>query len=220
MAMDDHVGHDLPAGDFSSWLQRMQTTLSGETDADVPCGDCTGCCASAQFVHIGPDETEALAHIPDELLFPAPGMAKGQMLLGYDEQGRCPMLVDNGCSIYEFRPETCRSYDCRIFPATGLELDESDKEPIARRVRRWRFDHPTDLDRVEHGATRAAAQFIRAHRDELPVESRPESVTGVAIAALAIYRSFVGVDSDEHRPRVVTPSVEEVRVAIGRPTPG
>ncbi len=220
MAVGDSVEYDLPAGDFSSWLQRMQATLGGDAQADVPCGECTGCCASAQFVHIGPEETEALAHIPDELLFPAPAMAEGHVLLGYDEQGRCPMLVDNGCSIYEFRPETCRSYDCRIFPAAGVELDEPDKEPIARRARRWRFDHPTELDRVEHGAVRAAARFVREHRDELPAESRPRSATGIAIAALAICGTFVGVDADDSGPHVVTPNVEEVRVAIGRQSPG
>ena len=28
--------------------------------------------------------------------------------------------TDGRCSIYEHRPRTCRTYDCRIFPATGL----------------------------------------------------------------------------------------------------
>ena len=37
---------------------------------------CTACCTSSQFVHIEPDETDTLAHIPAALRFPAPGTAR------------------------------------------------------------------------------------------------------------------------------------------------
>lgn len=90
----------------------------------MPCGDCTACCTSSQFIHIAPDETETLGHIPDELLFDAPGFPAGHVVLGYDENGHCPMLVDGACSIYAHRPRTCRTYDCRIFPATGIDLGD------------------------------------------------------------------------------------------------
>ena len=53
-------------------------------------------------------------------------MPKGNMLLGYDENGHCPMLIDDKCSIYEHRPITCRSYDCRIFPAAGIVAGDDD----------------------------------------------------------------------------------------------
>ena len=104
-------------------------------EADVPCGTCVACCASGQFVHVGPDEADTLAHIPTALLFDAPrGLGK---LMGYDEQGRCPMLTDSGCSIYDHRPQTCRTYDCRIFEAAGVRADQ----PLIReRADRWRFD--------------------------------------------------------------------------------
>ena len=36
------------------------------------------------------------------------------------------MLVDGRCSIYEHRPRTCRTYDCRIFTATGLDVGAND----------------------------------------------------------------------------------------------
>ena len=54
----------------------MQAALRGERSADVPCGDCTRCCTSSQFIHIAPDEVETLAHIPVELLFPAPRLPR------------------------------------------------------------------------------------------------------------------------------------------------
>jgi Fe-S-cluster containining protein len=153
------AGNDLAAGGFSAWLADMERALEGVRDADVPCGTCTACCESSQFVHVGPDETDALAHIPAELLFPAPRMPTGHVLLGYDERGRCPMLTDDGCSIYEHRPRTCRTYDCRVFPATGVEPD-GDQALIAQQARRWRFDFPTEVDRAEHEAVQAVAASL------------------------------------------------------------
>src|SRR5689334_12051664 len=111
----------------------MTSALAGEGASDVPCGACTACCTASQFVHIGPDEADALAHIPAELLFPAPGLPRGHVLLGYDEHGRCPMLVDDGCSIYAHRPQTCRTYDCRVLPAAGVAADE-DQPGVARQA--------------------------------------------------------------------------------------
>jgi hypothetical protein len=173
---------DLPAGDFASWLSAMQAALRGDADAEVPCGSCTACCTSSQFVPIGPDETDTLAHIPAELLFPAPRLPKGNVLLGYDERGHCPMLVDGRCSIYEHRPRTCRTYDCRIFAATGLEVDADDpsKDPIAQRVKRWQFNFPTDDDRRRQGAVRTAVRTVRA-----------TSVTLLAVAAVERYEEFL-----------------------------
>ena len=115
-------GQDLAAGDFSSWISEMRSAIQGERGADVPCGNCTACCTSSQFVHIGPDEVETISCIPAEFLFPAPGLPTGHVVLGYDERGHCPMLVDHKCTIYEHRPRTWRVYDCRSFPAAGVEL--------------------------------------------------------------------------------------------------
>jgi uncharacterized protein len=162
------VSDDLAAGDFSSWLREMRAALRGERDMNVPCDGCTACCTSSQFVHIEPDETDTLARIPKALLFPAPHRPPGHVVLGYDERGHCPMLVDNACSIYDHRPRTCRTYDCRVFAATGVAVDE-DKPDIARRVDRWRFSFPTDTDRSQHEAVGAAAA-----RDDEPATSPTE----------------------------------------------
>ena len=86
------------------------------------------------------------------------GCPTGHVVLGYDEQGRCPMLRDDGCSIYEHRPQACRTYDCRVFAATGVEVDD-DKALLADRVRRWRFDHPTAVDVQLHDVVRSAARL-------------------------------------------------------------
>lgn len=191
---------DLPAGDFASWLNRTVVAIRGEADAEVPCGGCTACCTSFQFVPIGPDETDTLAHIPAELLFSAPRMPKGHVLLGYDQRGHCPMLVDDRCSIYEHRPRTCRTYDCRVFTATGLAVDDDDpgKTQVARRTRRWRFSFPGDEDRRRHDAVRAAVTSLRAEADSdgdvgagRLLGARPTNVTRLAVRAIETHEEFM-----------------------------
>ena len=149
------MGETRDAGELSVWLDEMRAALRGERPSEVPCGSCTACCTSSQFVHIGPDETEALAHIPAELRFPAPGMARGNFVLGYDRDGHCPMLVDGRCSVYEHRPRACRTYDCRVFAAAGLEPDQP---AVAERSRQWRFSYPDPRDRAGHDAVRSFAE--------------------------------------------------------------
>lgn len=146
----------------------MQGAIRGEHGSEVPCGGCTACCTASQFVHIEPDETDTLARIPAELLFPAPRLPRGHVVLGYDERGHCPMLIDDQCSIYEHRPRTCRTYDCRIFPAAGLDLDDNDQALITRQARRWRFDHPTPADRARHDACGRPRHFCTSTMTSSP----------------------------------------------------
>lgn len=147
----------IPAGEFSTWLAGMRAALRGEADSDVPCGTCTACCTSSQFIHIGPDETDTLAHIPEELLFPAPGQPAGHVLMGYGEDGQCPMFVDGACSIYAHRPRTCRVYDCRLFAALGRVND--DTPAIAQRIRSWEFSYADEDSRAEHERVRSEGRI-------------------------------------------------------------
>ena len=154
-------GETRPAGRFSEWLDALG---SGE-EMRVPCDGCVACCTSSQFVHVEPDEIETLARVPAALRFPAPGLPKGHVVLGYDEHGRCPMLIDGACSIYEHRPRTCRTYDCRVFAATGVEPDPSQPE-IRARVREWRFeiDDPERWNAVRAAVTDDGLPLARALR--------------------------------------------------------
>jgi uncharacterized protein len=182
---------DVPAGDFSAWLHRTRSAQADNGSADVPCGECIACCTSSYFIHIGSDEAQTLRRIPKALLFPAPGLPKGNVLLGYDAQGRCPMLVGGKCSIYEDRPQTCRSYDCRVFPAAGIDAGGKDKEPINRRIRRWKFSYSADADRNTHAAVRAAAAFLRDHAHCFPPGIVPSNPTQLAIFAVKVYEVFL-----------------------------
>jgi Fe-S-cluster containining protein len=207
---------DLPAGDLTTWLRALPAAIAGQLDAEVPCGTCTGCCTSSQFVAIDADEVDALAHIPAELRFPAPGGPPGRVLLGYDERGHCPLLVDGACRIYEHRPRTCRTYDCRVFPAAGLDLDEATKAAIAERARRWRFTYDDDPGGgpVRHAAVRAAAAFVRAHLGTWPPGALPSTTTHQAVLATQLHHLFLAVDPATGALALVDPDPEQVRTAI------
>jgi len=176
----------LDAGDFSRWLTGMQRALRSDAEMSVPCNGCTACCRSSQFVHIDPDETGTLGVIPPELLFPAPRLPRGHVVLGYDERGHCPLLVDDACSIYEHRPRACRTYDCRVFAATGLALDDPGKEAVADRAGRWRFTYATAGAQHEHEALRAEATHLRDHHGR----GAQPTTTQLALRVIEMHDSF------------------------------
>jgi uncharacterized protein len=181
----------VEAGDFSQWLRATERSLqSAKGEAKVPCGSCRGCCRSSMFIPIKPEETQTIARIPGELLFPAPGLPKGHVLMGYDDQGRCPMLVDNECSIYENRPQTCRDYDCRVFAATSIAVDPETQAEIANRVKAWAFDYEGEGSREEHRIVQEAAAFLQRNRDLFPLGSLPSYPVQLAVLAITIYRLF------------------------------
>lgn len=202
--------HDLPAGTFSSWLDEVSSAANdgGGDVVAVPCGTCTACCTSSQFIHVEADEVETISRIPRELLFPAPGLPKGNTLMGYDQNGHCPMFADGRCSIYDHRPRTCRTYDCRVLPAAGLQLEGPDKTAINERARRWRFGVPTALDERLQAAVRTAAAFLRDHADDLPPGAVPRSPTQLAFLAVRIHNLFLDA--------AVAPPVDLVEAAVRR----
>jgi hypothetical protein len=131
------------------------------------------------------------------------------MVLGYDEHGHCPMLIDNQCSIYEHRPRACRTYDCRLFAATGVELGNQ-QELIGLRARRWRFRFPTETDRTEAAAVRAAVAYLERNPDLLPGSASAPAVQ-LAATAVTIAGAFVERDKRDGRVRLVSPDPGEVR---------
>jgi Fe-S-cluster containining protein len=181
----------VPAGDFSEWLRGAEASLrSGKGATAVPCGACTACCRSSMFIHIKPEETQTIQRIPRALLFPAPGLPEGHVVMGYSDNGHCPMLVDNKCSIYEYRPQTCRSYDCRVFTATDVPVDQQTQAEIAHRVKAWVFNYESEESRKEHMIVKDAAAFLQKNGDLFPQGSLPAQPAQLAALAVRIYRLF------------------------------
>lgn len=193
----------LDAGRFSSWLYSMSESIIENKEACVPCGECTACCRSSLFVHIRPEEINTLASIPKELQFPAPGLPKGYLLLGYDSSGNCPMLMQNKCSIYENRPITCRAFDCRIFSATGIMDAADDKDLIGKKVQRWRFSYETKTDIDMHSAVQSAAKFLCEHQELFPAGFVPPNKLKLAVLAIIVYPVFLGFSASQRIPQII-----------------
>ena len=181
----------LPAGDFSSWLKHAREALITECGTDVECGGCSACCSSSYFIHIRPEETQTLGRIRKSLLVAAPGHPKSHVVLGYDENGQCPLLKSGKCSIFDQRPITCRTYDCRVYAAAGIPESDDGTSKISQRVRRWKFHYPTKLDLREHLAVQAAATFIRENAECFPGGQIPRKPSQLAILSIKVYELFL-----------------------------
>jgi Fe-S-cluster containining protein len=190
----------IPAGDFSEWLRDAEVSLESGTAAPaVPCGACTACCRSSMFIHIDPEETQTIQRIPRALLFDSPGLPKGHLVMGYNDRGHCPMLIDDKCSIYEYRPQTCRRYDCRVFAATGIPVDR-DQPDIALRVNAWVFHYESEESRQEHSALKDAAAFLQKNRHLFPPGTLPTRPAQLAALAVRIYRIFSSNTNEATKP--------------------
>jgi uncharacterized protein len=189
-----------PAGGFSAWLRAMRGSLSGGEGMPVACGDCVGCCTSGYFIKVRPHESAALQHIPAAHL--APGEPDGTRYMAANANGHCPMFDPGigsrgGCSIYQHRPETCRTYDCRIFTAAGMSAGEG-RTMINDRVASWRFSYEDDTARREHLAVTAAAKFLRQHPVRFPNGHVPSRASDIAVLAVKSYTVFMaGTVADE-----------------------
>lgn len=184
----------IPAGDFYDFLSKSKKGIKNST---VPCGECTGCCTSSYFKRIEADEEETLKRIPKNLLSYSPGIPDGAVLLGYDEKGHCTMLKDNSCSIYEDRPQTCRDFDCRIFLATGLDVEEDEKGLIAKRVNDFVFSYENHSDKIHHKRIKETATFLEVNYSEFPENILPDNSTQLAQYAIQHYEKISDFFDDE-----------------------
>jgi Fe-S-cluster containining protein len=209
----------IAAGEFGAWLRGFRAALRDDLDSDVACGTCTGCCTSAYFITLRPGDVAARRRIPAEYLVTAPNAAPGVHLMGYDERGHCPMLRCGRCSIYADRPQTCRTYDCRVYAAAGLSPG-ADKPAIAARVLEWEFTYADDDARRAHAAVRLAAKFIRDDAASFPRGAVPGRTGEVAVAALKAYEAFLELrvpDGREHKRSLAERTIALVRAFDAAP---
>lgn len=203
---------DIAAGDFGAWLGAMRAVLRGERDADVPCGSCVGCCVSAYRIPLRPGDVVALERVPAALLTLAVEDGRSRALMGFREDGRCPMLDgQDHCTIYADRPRTCRDYDCRVYAAAGL-LPDGGRPVIAARVRAWRFSFAAPGDLQIAAAVRRAAAFIHGHADLFPAPLRASASMAAAVLALKSWELFR--DGGELAGEQVAQRVQAVIAAV------
>jgi Fe-S-cluster containining protein len=103
-------------GSLSTWLRKTRQVLdaieAGRPAAiNVPCGACTACCHGYE-TEIGPQDDPSLATVP--------GTRYARVLPKGPDGNACLYLVENQCTVYAKRPESCRVYDCRQMLFTGM----------------------------------------------------------------------------------------------------
>jgi Fe-S-cluster containining protein len=123
------------------------------------------------------------------------------------------MLINDKCSIYEHRPITCRNYDCRIFPAAGIAAGDGNKALINEQIQRWKFSYPTQRDRDQHSAVKAAAKFLQEHAECFPAGMMPSNPAQLAILAIKVYDVFLKYISESGKTKRM-PSDLEIAKAI------
>jgi hypothetical protein len=180
----DDDGARLPAVEFGEWLETFRSALRRRSDAAVPCAGCTACCRSSQFVLVEADKVATLARIPAAFRFAAPRRPRGDVVMGYDAQGHCPMLIDDRCSIYDARPRACRTFDCRVLTAT--RTDDPDHPLIAARAGEWGFTMCGPPDARTREQVSLIAAFLGAHRSDLPEGTVPSAAAARAALAIAL----------------------------------
>ena len=105
-------------------------------EAQVPCGGCRECCWFPR-VDVDPNQEspERLAKL--DLEHDAEGY-----FLRKRADGACIHLRENGCTVYEYRPHSCREFDCRrlTLTGTGIKFGHGHVTPV------WEFpaSHPED----------------------------------------------------------------------------
>jgi hypothetical protein len=130
--------------------------------------------------------------------------------MGYGDQGQCPMLIDGECSIYEYRPKICRDYDCRVFAATGLSVDEDRQPEIAYRVGAWRFRY-TKEGRALQAALRRAVSFLKSNRESFPKGTLPSQSGPLAAIAVRIHKLFTESETKVADAAMVSQIVADLR---------
>lgn len=152
------LGNQHP-GSLSTFLRKLKQGFELGT-MDVPCNGCTACCRDPMmFV----DLTEAEAH--HFKAHKSDRVTKGWEL-DRKENGECVYLIDNRCSIYADRPQSCRGYDCRLH-LLGLPVGTDQDVLVNEGLSRWRyFSLPTVEDKVMHLAiTLSVLAAISNNRD-------------------------------------------------------
>jgi Fe-S-cluster containining protein len=94
------------------------TSITSEEPIEVvPCGSCTLCCEKLT-PHLTPEEV-ASGLYPLSLIQPSEEQIRSNPNIGpivtlyRKKEGGCGMFIDKKCSIYNYRPMSCRQFDCR-----------------------------------------------------------------------------------------------------------
>lgn len=79
----------------------------------VPCGTCTQCCRGVEVQLVTGADDPTLYLLDPEATIPT---------LARQADGSCVYLRENLCTIYQYRPFVCRTFDCRAHLITDVRV--------------------------------------------------------------------------------------------------
>ncbi|MEA3290809.1 MAG: YkgJ family cysteine cluster protein [Pseudomonadota bacterium] len=170
-----------PAGSVTSWLRHYRKAMRDGTGTNVPCGDCTACCRSNEYIVLQADEVAQFDNVvtnPD-----------GEPSIETLPDGRCPYLDNEGCSVYATRPRNCRDFDCRAM--LFCRALPTDRPLIAEALNQWAPGYKTAEDHITGLALRMAARDL--HGRGYAVDK------AAALAALRTYEQFLPEAREAYR---------------------
>lgn len=177
--MNAMAGRKNP-GSIAEWGQRLMANAATMSPTrPVPCGSCNACC---RHPHLQADLTpEELADFPEAQPHDALGW-----VLPKKPNGECVHFVDGRCGIYDRRPISCRSYDCRAH-LFGLQPVVSNNIDLVLDAiamwGEWTVETAEDVDHLLAWNRAAAEAFSSA-----PAVIYPD----VLIDLFTRYRTYLG----------------------------
>ncbi len=108
------------------------------------------------------------------------------------------MFHEGKCSIYEFRPETCKQYDCRVFAATRSSARQENPD-ITKQINKWEFRYSTLESEEAQKAVIDAMKFLTENATKFPKGYLPQSESQLSVMAVRVQAEFVGrrIESSE-----------------------
>ena len=141
------------AGDPVRFLRQFRSRTDRSV-ASVPCAGCTACCFCAQIDFDSAMERPAdLAHLDFAQI------DGGRVRLSKRPDGSCVHLIDGNCSVYEHRPQPCRSYDCRSAALVSMTDNFGD----GRFSPAWIFEATTEEARILRTGFQVLSAEYKAH---------------------------------------------------------
>ena len=140
----------------------------------VDCGPCTSCCREPQHIELAPAELASpiLRH-------------DGKYLLRQPD-GSCTHLVDGRCTVYDQRPGSCRTFDCR---ALAVAMCKARSAPGVTRAGYSRVAPPRDAEDIAYatGVHRKLLQLI-AQRPGVDAVDAGYAAAGASESEVALAR--------------------------------
>jgi hypothetical protein len=130
---------------FAAVARRISRERMGGASAVVDCGTCTMCCREPQRIELTSAElaSPVLRH-------------DGKYLLRQSDRS-CTHLVDGCCEVYDQRPRSCRTFDCR---ALAVAMCKAQSAPGVTRAGYSRVTPPCDAEDIAY-ATAVHKELLR-----------------------------------------------------------